>query len=400
MMTAQAARVFDINNLKYEFKVDKDKQRIIFGNLVIEAGVTYKAKNIVNFAGLSASKDGYKQFNSRYDFPAKGLAKHVNRIFMEMLVDPVRKYSTRYAFNNTGPNMNVIKKLNEVKPILDQCELDGIENVQPICLLLGKNPADCKLELGRTLWKKLCKNSLTRNTYLYKILRSRFSTQSVGDALKDLNKFKSKYLKRGKNIGQTHVVNFNQYGLWSQETGGRYRMAIDTEAMANRLGEKFSLAWSKDKMLRKHDEYSLETQRRREAEILERNAKYDRQWESIAKYLPLEFVELNGYVASLIKTPKQLHREGEVMRHCVGGYSSYISNGEYLVYSITDSSGNKVSTLGLLLPNDQTDSPLRCIIDQHYGRYNSEVAEESALQLADLVVTSVNKLLNDEQKTK
>ena len=84
----------------------------------------------------------------------------------------------------------------------------------------------------------------------------------------------------------------------------------------------------------------------------------------------------------------------------MGVYSSYISNGEYLVYSITDSSGNKVSTLGLLLPNDQTDSPLRCTIDQHYGRYNSEVAEESALQLADLVVTSVNKLLNDEQKTK
>ena len=399
-MTAQAARVFDINNLKYEFKVDKDKQRITFGDLVIDAGVTYKAKNIVNFAGLPASKGGYKQFNSRYDFPAKGLAKHVNRIFMEMLVDPVRKYSTRYAFNHIGPSMSVIKKLHEVKPILDQCEIDGIENVQPICLLLGKNPADCKLELGRSLWKKLCKNSLTRNTYLYKILRSRFSTQSVGDALEELNQFKSKYLKRGKSIFKTDVGSFNQYGLWSQETGGRSGMARDTEAMANRLGEKFSLAWSKDKMLRKHDEYSLETQRRREAEILERTASYDKQWESIAEYLPCEFVELNGYVASLIKTPLQLHREGEVMRHCVGSYSSSIRDGEYLVYSITDSSGKRVSTLGLLLPNDQADAPRRCIIDQHYGKYNSEVAEESALQLADLVVTSLNKLLNDEQKTK
>ena len=414
---------FDINNLKYEFKVDREKFTVEYGGKVFHANTQYTAGEVANACGFGWGKRSYTEFNTKYGITAKVLSKCLNREFMEVLVAPIKKHTSRYCFNSQSCDMNAVKRIHELRPLLEQCEDDNIENVAPICLLLGGDPSYCKNRLGKSLWKTLCKNSLTKNVLIYKQAsnRSLISYNSTPDNgiikthLGLLNGFKSKHLKRGNNIGTTEVKQFDRFGLWVSQTGGNYNTAKDTQRMARNLDEKFSLKWSPTKMQKMHDRYSLLLQRQREEALLKEQAEYDKQWEAAEPYLPCATIELNGYVATLIKTPLELHREGEAMHHCVGGYGSSVKSGDYLVYSITKD-GERVSTLGISVAKGSVPLDLEgririvsnlavqpaevtiklvtvCRTNQHYGKYNSKVTEETPLQLADLVVSSLNTLL-------
>lgn len=422
--TTNNVSTFDINNLKYEFKVDRERFTVEYGGVLFHACTQYTAKTVLDksrelgkFSGGTGSQ-GYQRFNLWYGITAKVLAKCLNREFMEILVSPIRKHVSRYCFNSINCNMVQAKHIHKVKPILDQCEDDGIENIAPICLLLKANPSECKAQLGKSLWKTLCKNSLTKNVLIYKqatkSIAWNYEYNTVGiikNQLELLNSFKSKHLKRGNNIRGTEVGRFDRYGLWVNNTGGSYNLALDTDRMSKDLNEKFSLKWSPTKMQKMHDRYSLTLQKQREEELLKRQAEHNTQWEAVERYLPCDTIELDGYVATLIKTPLELHREGEAMHHCVGSYASSVKSGDYLVYSITKD-GERVSTLGMIhtkvvktlegnvkLGGISTlttkDFSEVVAVDQHYGKHNSKVIEETPLQLANLVVESLNKLLEE-----
>ena len=410
---------FDINNLKYEFKVDKERFTVEYGGAVFHASTSYTPLSILNkYHRVGYGKVGYKRFNNEYGITARTLAKCINKEFMDMLVVPIRSHVSRYCFNVRSCDMHIVQLIHTMLPVLNQCKSDNIENIAPICLLLGANPSDCKAKLGKSLWKQLCKNSLTKNVLMYKQCMKEYIsvTRNPIETLTRLNNFKSKYLKRGLNIRTTDVKNFDNYGLWVIETGGSYNIAKDTDRMAENLNEKFSLKWSPEKMQKMHDRYSLLLQRKREEELLREQAEYGKQWKAVEPYLPCQTIELNGYVATLIKTPLELHREGEAMHHCVGGYANSVERGVYLVYSITKD-GERVSTLGvqIVVPikqekiGDLTDlnlavRPVEIVIElagaaglnQHYGKYNSKIVEETPLQLADLVVESLNELMKEK----
>jgi hypothetical protein len=413
---------FDINNLKYEFKVDREKFTVEYGGEVFHSDIQYNAKYVAEMCGFGTGKKSYADFNAKYGITAKLLAKCLNREFMEVLVAPIKKHTSRYCFNSRRCDMKAVERISKLRPVLEQCEKDNIENVAPICLLLNGDPAHCKVILGKSLWKTLCKNSLTKNVLIYKQANPRSlldyghnPDDTIKTHIKLLNDFKSKYLKRGLRIISTEVRYFDKYGLWVSKTGGSYNIAQDTSNMADRLNEKFSLKWTPTKMQKMHDQYSLALQRKREEELLREQAEYGKQWEAVAPYLPCQTIELDGYVATLIKTPLELHREGEAMHHCVGGYGSSVKCGDYLVYSITKD-GERVSTLGLSVakgsaPLDQEGrihdvsnlvaQPAEvtiklvtvCRTNQHLGKYNSRITEETPLQLADLVVSSLNTLM-------
>ncbi len=409
--TTNSVSTFDINNLKYEFKVDREKFTVEYGGIIFDAYTQYTAKEVAKYCGMGTGKLNYANFNTKYGITAKVLAKCLNREFMEVLVSPILKHVSRYCFNSINCNMVQVKHIHKVKPILDQCEDDGIENIAPICLLLKANPSECKAKLGKSLWKTLCKNSLTKNVLIYKQATKNsmwdymhIPTTDIKTQLELLNSFKSKYLKRGNNIRGTEVGQFDKYGLWVNNTGGSYNLARDTGHMSKALNEKFSLKWSPTKMQKMHDRYSLALQKQREEKLLRKQAEHNTTWEAVERYLPCDTIELNGYIATLIKTPLELHREGEAMHHCVGSYASSVKSGDYLVYSITKD-GERVSTLGLFKTEVVTTASGRAIrgeeldfydvvaVDQHYGKHNSKVIEETPLQLANLVVESLNRLM-------
>ncbi len=410
---------FDINNLKYEFKVDKERFTVEYGGMKFRPIKYTTPKSILDSANIAVSTGvGYKEFNDKYGITAKVLSKCVNREFKEAFVTPVEKHFKRYCFSANSYRLEDVKVLHEMFDVLEQCDKDNLKNVAPICLLYKTDPAGCKTKLGKSLWKKLCKNSYTRNLHIYKIARKYGTEYRKPSNINLLNQFKSKYLKRGKNLGRSRnevVDGFCKYNLWVSNNGLTPRTVYDTEIMSRHLNEKFSLKWSPTKMQKMHDRYSLALQKQREEELLKKQAEHSKQWEAVERYLPCDTIELDGYVATLIKTPLELHREGEAMHHCVGSYASNVKSGDYLVYSITKD-GERVSTLGVNIikplkqytTGDLTDLNLvvrsvqvkigiagTAALNQHYGKYNSKIVEETPLQLADLVVESLNKLMKE-----
>lgn len=417
---------FDINTLKYEFKVDVDKELISYGNIKWCMGNGWATpKKLLQSKFRAATKSNYKKFNEEYSITAKTLSKCINKTIKAVYLKPVEKYIPRYAFNSNGRvSFEKVQLLLDRKKILDQTEKDKLKNIQPLCLYFGKTTEDLKKGLGKSLWKKLCKNSYTKNLYIAKA-RDTLQGFTLRYSLDLLNKFPSKLLRRGRNIrfSDTGVTSFTEQGLWAYENKSEETLCTDTRRMAVALYKppitqqctlkenQFSLKWSAEKMQKKHDQYSLQLQRRREEELLREQREANIVWDSVKPYKDIEFPSVGQYTATLIKTPMELHNEGSKMHHCVGSYKEKIRDSGYLVVSIKKD-GERYSTLGLeerlqwKSSKDEKGGLIAELVvtgwtkNQHYKKYNHKVDAEEALQLVNLVVESINEKFKELNKEK
>jgi hypothetical protein len=77
------------------------------------------------------------------------------------------------------------------------------------------------------------------------------------------------------------------------------------------------------------------------------------------------------------------------MHHCVSVYRDQVEDGEYLVYSIHSSLGDKYATLGVRISHDE-DGKRGYLIDQCYQSYNREVDDPSVFTLSLKVINELN----------
>jgi len=325
--------------------------------------------------GAEGYKPYYDVFTKHYGCPASHFKKVFNMVMKTLWVTPVEKYVQRYCFgkvmykkstggfkdaHKVGINPIKLKTVWKRKALLDQSEEDGLKTIQPLLFHTGQSPEILKKVLGKGLWKRVCKQSYSRNLHISKRLVDEPHIKMV---VKDLMEFPSKYLKRGANS----PVPFDSTGLayWKLEQKGQvpsltkekfawgksgnvtsrdimYRIS-DTERMAGILGLKFNSDWTWNKIEAKHDEFTRTIEAQKHS-----SDKFFWTLESWVIRDSEHTVEEEEFTYKLLDNALDIRMEGKEMRHCVGSYSGACNMGQYMVYSVSRG-GERYSTLGFSL---------------------------------------------------
>ena len=288
----------------------------------------------------------------------------------------------------------------ETEELLQQCRKDGIANIIPIVAYFKKSPQELKKALGETTWKKLCKNTYSRNRLLFMKSDARLTPV-------EWNTLPSTILKSRTHFApEVYSWLIRTQGLPLKNYSKDYNIQreasiyIDTQRMCRDAGETFNPNWSKRRMKEEHDRLSRMQQEIANRRQAERNAEY-------TKLLKVDFRELHkgletiefdsGVVAVPLVNMQQVQEEGSKMHHCVGSYASMCAKGEYLVWHLTK--GGIETTLGISAQSE------RAIIvfgknmynfQQHYGFCNALVEDQDLKDAADFIV----KMLNQQNEVK
>lgn len=279
----------------------------------------------------------------------------------------------------------------ETEELLQQCRKDGIANVIPIVAYFGKSPQELKKSLGEQAWKKLCKNSYSRNRLLFLKSTSRV-TPVDWDAvpstiLKGRTQWTPEVYEWLIKTQDCHLKSITtDYNI--QREASYY---LDTKRMCIDAGEAFNPNWSKRRMKEEHDRLSRIQQEIANRRAAEHDAEY-------AKLLEKDFRELHcgltpvhfdsGVVATPLVNMQQVQGEGSKMHHCVGSYANMCAKGTYLVWHLTK--GSVETTLGISVYKGEYK------FSQHYGHCNAIIEDQD---LKDAAVFIVN-MLNEQNKVK
>lgn len=334
----------------YQFvRNDEDKIFTFSGVEFHRYGMLYTPSQVLSHFGMESDRRGesYKEFTSKYGITPRNFIKVHNAIKTEQWINPVRDLSKKLCFGfSRKPCASSIERLHKQLPTIRRIQADGIDNIIPICFELNSTPSELKSELGKGLWKQLCKNSFTRNLLISKCVHiANICTGSdTVESVKTLNLLPSGVLKRGGNS----PVPMSDAGVWicnnKLHVGGTRRDVDyirhtydDTKRMAKQLNRAFTPAkWTLEKLNEKHEEYcSLVNALESSPDKL-----------PVLDNIKVKTDKYKGYDITLLDSRYLIKKEGIVMHHCVGSYTDSVVEGRYLVYSITKD-GERSSTLGI-----------------------------------------------------
>lgn len=331
--------------------------------------------------------------------------RHFSRLLWKEVVGDCDEYVNILARRYRGkvaPFM--VPLIKECKPLLDQAKADGLHHLMPIILATKMSPKEAKKALGKGNWKKVCSQSFTRNLLIMKAV-----VTSGNPVVEVAIHTPSSLLKRGK------IVDEDIAKLLKNNKVVTKRREADRVVMYAQYLRRHNIAvnpeWTIDRLREEHDNVSHAFRRR---ELTERMSK-----ETIiaTEGFPSSLSDAAGmYTATLLRSPYDLHVEGEEMRHCVGGYHKSVADGHCLIYSISDAkTGKKVSTLEVrirklagdfkhqdiaVFGSESKASPASVktvyTAGQHYGKANSLISNEVE-SFGKWVVSELNKIEGGKQ---
>lgn len=345
-------------------------------------------------------KEEAKKFNEQHGIRATNVVKIARGIVHNEVHKQFPEWYKLCRTTSWIPMGQMFEYL-ETEELLQQCRKDGIANVIPIVAFFKKSPQELKKALGETTWKKLCKNTYSRNRLLFMKSYARFTPV-------DWNVVPSTILKSSRThfspevyswLIRTQDIPLKNYSKdYNVQRDAIYY--LDTKRMCVQAGETFNPNWSKRRMKEEHDRLSRMQQEIADRRQAERNAEY-------AKLLKVDFRELHkglevmefdsGVVAVPLVNMQQVQEEGSKMHHCVGSYARMCAKGEYLVWHLTK--GSVETTLGITAQHDNyviAMSKDKYNLQQHHGFCNAAV-EDADLKVA---ANSVVKMLNEKNKEK
>ena len=382
----------------------------------------YKGEKIHSFAVSNPPKSASKNLlgnNKRYlkeeakkFYEQHGIcATNVVKIARGIVYNEVYKQFPewyRLCRTTSWTPMSRMFKYLETEELLQQCRKDGIANIIPIVAYFKKSPQELKKALGETTWKKLCKNTYSRNRLLFLKNDARLTPVEWNAVPSTILKSRMYFapevylwLIRTQDIP---LKNYSKDSNIQREAG----LYIDTQLMCRDAGETFNPNWSKRRMKEEHDRLS-----RMQREIADRReAEYNLEYAKLLKVdfrelLKVDFRELHeglevikfesGVVAIPLVNMQQVQEEGSKMHHCVGSYARMCAKGEYLVWHLTK--GSVETTLGITAQHENYTiavSKDKYTLQQHYGFCNAAVEDEDLRAAAKSIV----KMLNEKNKEK
>jgi len=389
-----------VKPFQHTFTVDEEMRTLHFAHLTSSKFKMFRdIKEAINSLGVDGGfgsiKNLYKTFTNTYGITPSNFKRVYNAKMLSMWVDPVKEHVQRFAYNSRRKvNDYIVHDIWKHKDLIDQAVLDGQHNLIPFIIHTGKNPEQLKQMYGKSVWKQICKNSMTRNKLIIGSNRFWKSTEHRDDSLVILS-LPSYILKRGGNS----VLSWDNSAQWlidnrlinhktnNMSHASRWQNTYrDTKRMSTQVGKPFSHSWTPDKLKAKHKEFTK----------LINLKKYSPEPFPLLSSFKVKQLEYKGYTATLLDSPFLIRNEGEVMHHCVGGYSEAVAQGRYLVYAVTKD-GEKTSTIGINIATVVDPSRLLTNIKgkysfrQHYGHCNKHIECPDEKEIAKRVIKQLNK---------
>ena len=365
---------------------------------------------------ISAKKTTYKQQNQRM---AEKLGMNPTQWFkvwqalmIDLWIDPVKELANRYCIRAGGKyDPELLSELHNQLDLVEQAESDGIGHIVPFILLEGRTPKELKELWGKSLWKKLCANSMSRNILICRrakmMLRSAYT---LAEDMEKLSETSSTALKNAPPLTRTAESlkwasdqlaarkKLSRKGLYPeliQLYGDTYTMAVDQE-------EPFNGNWSSRRMLEEHDRLTVLRTAAYRQQRHQKEGDWDKPFDWVEDFTGKELTD-GVFTAFLLDSPQALSEEGAVMGHCVGSYFRKCKKPESLIYSIR-SGGQNLATAqfsrhsqmvsiqpeisyarkGNIDPNDlKIHRAHRISLRQLYGKYNQKVTDPGLLNFVD-----------------
>lgn len=327
-----------------------------------------------HFVSTYHVREFYKEATTILQCTPSVLYKIFNKLQYKHFVVPYMDYASKIAFNKRGVDPAMLDKVVKNKVILDQAKEDGLMNLIPFVCQHGKNPSELKGMFGKH-WKKIANNSLHKNKYLSKFGKNAGEYAEIPTTLLMQKRFS------GASVFLMKHLALHYKGKW-KDVGKSYTTVntiTDTERLADTLGKVVNPAWTPRRLKEEHDKLAKEVNAR----------KYSKDVFVSVKNIKHKELEHQGISAILLDNAFDIAEEGTSMNHCVGMYGSNVARGTYLVYSIRDNEGSRLSTLGINIYKE--NNPLiRYVFNQHYGKCNATVTCEKQKYLVDHLIESLN----------
>ena len=360
--------------------------------------------------GSKPRKEVCKQFFSNHGVTPTYVRKRINAFMKERVFDAAPNCN-KLMFKGAKSGVGTVWDRFEYEEIAAQCKQDGIENVIPAVVKFGMTPQELKKELGKLTWKKICKNSYTKNRIIFHSTKNlknvcfedfvevpfTLAKSSYTYWHKDIWKYMKnsglpmKAFVKGKMYGYPDIA-ISSNKEQQQEAKKIVDIYMDTFRMSQRLNQPFNPEWSVRRMHEEHERLmQMQRDMLRKQEAASNSVRFD-------EFQKLPVVEHNGVVATPLLTRAEVIAEGEMMRHCVGGYASLCAKGTYVVYSL-HKDGQR-TTLGISrhkTTHEKANHAFNYILNQHYGKCNEQVKDNDFIETAQKVIQELNKV-NKETK--
>ena len=364
--------------------VMKDYMR--FQNSAAFANFVLKANDIPLHLSTYAknSKDSNKMVADALGCSRSVLYAHFNKLQLKAFVSPVYHILKKVGYSRKGFSGTAIKKIHINREKLEEVYNDGLYNILPVVFELGKSPKELKKEL-KNVWKKLAKNSLNKNKHLMRACNGYQSKEEMLTRLNDIPTTVLKNFHSKESACMKYIAN-NFKGKWNKPFLLRNEINLfsDTSYLAHTLNEKVDPAWSPRRMKEEHDRMSKELHTR----------KYSKDVFESVKDIPVKELVLEEYKAVLLDNAFAIAEEGTEMGHCVGLYANNVRDGEYLVYSVLKN-GERSSTIGInpIFKRGQNQELEKggWKMQQHFGKYNSEVVCPIENEIAEKLIFKLNR---------
>lgn len=347
-----------------------------------------------------------RSFCDEWRVPASQVAKVVRSKAYEMINAPLKKwYST-----HKGKDALMVRTASMIDE-LEQAEKDGLHHITPFIIIHKESPSELKKRY-KGVWKKLCKNTVTKNVQIATRLHDQFymadyaNGASVAESMSDAP---HTVLKEMKNAGVFNSIEaFGWYSKWMKDgkaKGRTYRDSlVELRKERNIVWDTFryygSAAnpnWSLRRVREEHENMirQLNTEREQQRLIWDRSyservekARNNPVTDKYAKWMDTSFVS-DGVNCKILTTYDEVREEGVAMGHCVGSYAFDVVEQKYCVVHMEEN--GVPSTLGLRIIADSVGNQ-KFVVEQHYGKHNTPVESKNMYNLAH----KVEKMLNDK----
>lgn len=299
----------------------------------------------------------------------------------------------------------VVKLVNYNIDILKEYISDGNAHMAGYGLTLG-NASTAKEMLGKGLWKQLCRNSLSRNDLICKILvytslttkdLRRGNGLSIKGLVMFLNKIPSTLFKRfsAQDIMTTYLVSKHTctpdlIGKVVKYLNKPLCRIDDREIMRyndiisdtfRMIPTDYNPEWSIKRIIKEHKDAAGRA-------LL---SKASTKIFSSVDILP-NIYSHGDFTASICKSAYDMVLLGIQENHCIGTYSRYVEHGHYIAYLITDTNG-LASSIGIKNPNSTLYLP-----NQHYHSYNAHVEDGARLSFGKDLIKLVSEIMKKSIK--
>lgn len=327
-------------------------------------------------------KEYYKTATEVLQCTPSVMYKIFRKLQYKAYVVPYLEYVNKIGFRKNGVDYYTLEKIVKNKALLDQAKEDNLWNLIPFICQFSKSPAELKVMFGKH-WKKIVNNSLNKNKYLALLGARAGAYCNVPTTL-----LKQQSLCRHNSLELMQYLTMHYKGKWSIISNDYkvLHLFCDTQLLADSLGKEVNPKWSPRRLKEEHDKFSKEVNAKKYSKGV---------FESLATIKVKSLVYKSGVSAVLLDNAFDIAEEGTCMNHCVGGYSGEVAKGNYLVYSIRDKDGLRISTLGIHIVKgsmeDKGSDQSRYVFSQHYGKYNSPVTDLEQIAIVESLLIQLNK---------